>query len=94
MSGDLADLQRALFDEGWRDYLSDLITACPLAIDNNACTSLATSWRAIPTVADPDRNIAAGESAPTQLTYTGTQSESRWAEKFSEITISSVHSPR
>ncbi|HYJ14154.1 MAG TPA: hypothetical protein VE170_01615, partial [Candidatus Limnocylindria bacterium] len=93
VSGDLAELQRELFDEGWRAYLSDLVIACPLAIDRNTCTSLAASWRGIPTVANPPRNISAGESSLAQLAYAGTQSESRWAEKFTETSMTAVREP-
>ena len=93
VSGDLAELQRALFDEGWRAYLNDLAIACPQAIDRNTCTSLTASWSAIRTVANPPRTISDGESAAAQLAYMGTQSESRWAEKFTETSMTVVRDP-
>ena len=39
---DLADLQRSLFEEGWRDFLKDLKSACPTTINQKYCAELAS----------------------------------------------------
>ncbi len=54
ISADLADLQRSLFEESWRDFLKDLNSACPININQTACSDLASRWEAIPVVATGD----------------------------------------
>ena len=85
ISADLADLQRSLFEESWRDFLKDLNSACPITINQTACSDLASRWEAIPVVATGDstkRSDHKESSAKTQLIYDESQSEDRWAEKF------------
>jgi uridine phosphorylase len=85
ISEDLADLQRSLFEESWKDFLKDLNSACPISINQTACSDLASRWEAIPVVATDDstkRSEHKESSAKTQLSYNPSQSEDRWAEKF------------
>jgi hypothetical protein len=38
---DLAELQKSLFEEGWRDFLDDLNSACPDTMSQEICGALA-----------------------------------------------------
>lgn len=87
VGADLAMLQRALFKEGWRDFLKDLNAACPTVLDRQECAGLDLRWREIPIVLN---GRMAGQNAPepARLTYRETQSEDRWAERFSGTALS------
>jgi uridine phosphorylase len=86
VSEDLAPLQESLFDEGWRDFLSDLISACPETISEKICSEVAPKWRAISVVAENQaKKMDPSElSSQNLLVYKRSQSEDRWAEKFSK----------
>jgi hypothetical protein len=47
VSEDLADLQKSLFEEGWRAFIKDLISACPNTINPKVCAELASQWKAL-----------------------------------------------
>ena len=49
---DLAELQKSLFEEGWRDFLKDLKSACPTTIDQKYCAELASDWETVAIVTD------------------------------------------
>ena len=89
ISEDLVDLQKSLFEEGWKDFLDDLKLACPTTISDKNCAELASHWQAIPIVTtnDATRKVS---SAKMQLIYTPSQSEDRWAEKFVETALQLV----
>jgi len=87
VSADLAKLQRALFVEGWRNFLKDLNGACPTLLSRQECGGLDVRWRKIPIVTD-SRMAAANEQEPPRLRYRKAQSEDRWAEKFSGTALS------
>jgi len=83
---DLAELQRALFEEGWRDFLADLNSACPDIMKHEICGELASEWKKI-SIIDNDQatRMEWNESSEkTLLIYKPSQSEDRWAEKFSK----------
>ena len=89
VSQDLADLQKSLFEEGWRAFLKDLISACPNTLNPKVCAELASEWKAISVVTDERiQAIDPQESSATiQLIYEKSQSEDRWAEKFSQTAL-------
>jgi uridine phosphorylase/phosphopantetheine adenylyltransferase len=83
---DLAELQRSLFEEGWRDFLDDLNSACPDMMNQEICGELASKWKSISIISDDqaarmDRSESAGKNL---LVYNQSQSEDRWAETFSK----------
>lgn len=80
---DLSDLQKSFFQEGWRDFLKDLASACPITLDREECNDLASRWETIAIIAD-DRTPRNDRS---QLIYKKAQSEDRWAEKFSRAAL-------
>jgi hypothetical protein len=84
VSADLAGLKKALFQEGWKDFLDDLELACPFTISQSGCAELSPSWKAISVVTDDPSTTTAVLKPPTQssLVYKIAQSEDRWAEKF------------
>ncbi len=88
VSNGLANLQRSLFEEGWKDFLDDLRLACPITLDYNKCGQLALSWESIAIVTD-DRQPSVTEE--TRLTYRQTQSEDRWAEEFVRVALAPIH---
>src|SRR5215475_9767003 len=53
---DLAELQRSLFEEGWRDFLKDLKSACPATLNQKNCTELASHWDTVTIVTDDQTN--------------------------------------
>lgn len=82
---DLAELQRSLFEEGWRDFLDDLNSACPDVMNQEICGELASKWKSISIISDDqatrmDRSESSGKNL---LVYGQSQSEDRWAENFS-----------
>jgi Phosphorylase superfamily len=84
VSADLDPLQRALFEEGWNDFLDDLKLACPYTIQRDTCDELSSGWKSISITADSG-NSHPQRSAPmigSALIYKKAQSEDRWAEKF------------
>jgi hypothetical protein len=86
---ELADLQKSFFEEGWRDFLQDLQTACPMTIEKAKCSELASHWKEIPVVRDEQigeraRREPAGK---VRLVYRKTQSGDRWAEKFTSTAL-------
>jgi uridine phosphorylase len=90
VSEDLAPLQKALFEEGWRDFLRDLELACPVTLDRGECSALASRWQAISVVTHDslaEKTGLGGLSAKSQLVYKKAQSEDRWAEKFSTTAL-------
>ena len=89
VSEDLAGLQKSLFEEGWRAFLKDLISACPNTLNPKVCAELASEWKAISVVTDERiQAIDPQESSATiQLIYKKSQSEDRWAEKFSQTAL-------
>ncbi len=93
ISEDLAELQKSLFEEGWKDFLEDLKLACPTTINHNDCAELASDWEAIPIVTTNDarpETYRKMSSAKSPLIYTPSQSEDRWAEKFVETALQFV----
>jgi uridine phosphorylase len=84
VSADLIDLQKALFQEGWKDFLDDLALACPVTISANRCAELSSGWKTISIVTDDPSAKPSEHKSPTEssLIYKIAQSEDRWAEKF------------
>jgi hypothetical protein len=87
ISGDLADLQKSLFEEGWRDFLKDLKLACPMNVNQKDCSELASHWEGISIVTTD----GAKSSVQSPLIYNPSQSEDRWAEKFVQTALQFVH---
>jgi hypothetical protein len=98
ISADLADLQRSLFEESWRDFLEDLNAACPISLNQTECSALSSRWEAIPIVTTDDPTKKSSDhkepSANTQLIYNPSQSEDRWAEKFVTTALKLVQGPK
>jgi uridine phosphorylase len=91
---DLAALQRALFEEGWKDFIKDLKSACSISINEKTCAEFASRWDAVSIVtSDEPKKIPNGKetSVRTQLVYKKSQSEDRWAEKFIKTALEFVH---
>jgi uridine phosphorylase len=86
---DLADLQKSLFQEGWKDFVTDLNLACRNLISDQGCNDLARRWAAVSIVADE----AIDQRDPKRLVYKKFQSENRWAEKFSQTAMQSLPEP-
>lgn len=89
----LADLQKSLFEEGWKDFVRDLTSACPHTLTLAECAELATRWKAISVVTDgraegTDRQAF---SSKVRLIYKQSQSEDRWAEKFVQTALAFLH---
>src|SRR4030095_5078982 len=92
---DLAELQQSLFEEGWRDFLKDLKSACPTTLNDKDCAELASHWDTITIVTDdqPTKMDRKESSAQGRLIYKRAQSEDRWAEKFVKTALQFVHGP-
>ena len=92
---DLAELQQSLFEEGWRDFLKDLKSACPTTLNDKDCAELASHWDTVPIVTDdqPTKMDRKESSAQGRLTYKRAQSEDRWAEKFVKTALQFVQRP-
>jgi len=88
VSGDLAKLQESLFEEGWRNFVKDLKSACPITINQQECAVLESRWNEIPLVEDHSTAEASGQEPKVRLVYKKSQSEDRWAEKFSNTALS------
>lgn len=88
VTADLENLQRALFTEGWENFLKDLKSACPTAINQRECTVLATQWNEIPVVVEDGQAAKNEPEQRPRLIYRKSQSEDRWAEKFSNTALS------
>jgi nicotinic acid mononucleotide adenylyltransferase len=91
VSEDLAKLQRSLFEESWRGFLKDLKSACPSALNQQACAELTSNWDTVSIInadqVEPtDRKNASGNF----LIYKRAQSEDRWAEKFTDTALKSL----
>jgi hypothetical protein len=94
ISSDLADLQKSLFEEGWRDFLKDLKLACPVNVNQKDCSELASHWEGISIVTMDDstkRTDRTKGSVKAPLIYNPSQSEDRWAEKFVQTALQFVH---
>jgi hypothetical protein len=94
ISEDLADLQKSLFEEGWRDFLKDLKLACPLNVNQKDCSELASHWEGISIATTGDstkRTDRTKASVKGPLIYNPSQSEDRWAEKFVQTALQFVH---
>jgi uridine phosphorylase len=92
---DLAELQQSLFEEGWRDFLKDLKSACPTTLNDKDCAELASDWDTVTIVTDDqkskmDRKESSGNG---RLIYKRAQSEDRWAEKFVKTALQFVDEP-
>src|SRR5262245_54862230 len=92
---DLAELQQSLFEEGWRDFLKDLKSACPTTLNDKDCAELASDWDTVTIVTDDqtskmDRKESSGNGL---LIYKRAQSEDRWAEKFVKTALQFVDEP-
>jgi hypothetical protein len=87
ISGDLADLQKSLFEEGWRDFLKDLKLACPMNVNQKDCAELASHWEGISIVTTD----GAKSAVKGPLIYNPSQSEDGWAEKFVQAALQFVH---
>jgi len=88
VSGDLAKLQESLFEEGWRNFVKDLKSACPITINRQECAALESRWNEIPVAVDNGTAAANERERKTRLIYRKSQSEDRWAEKFSNTALS------
>ncbi len=89
VSSELAELQKSLFEEGWKDFLDDLQSACPVTLKSSECGELSSSWKNI-SIATADQGEAGEHKdapAPPQLIYRKGQSEDRWAEKYTETAL-------
>ena len=91
VSEDLAKLQKSLFEESWKGFLRDLKSACPSALNQQACAGLTSNWDTVSIInadqVDPtDRKNASGNF----LVYKRAQSEDRWAEKFTDTALKSL----
>lgn len=83
---DLAELQKLLFEEGWRAFLTDLTSACPAILKQETCDGLASKWRSVSVITDyqtikKDRRQFSDQNL---LVYKPRQSQDRWAEKFAK----------
>src|SRR5262245_5852823 len=92
---DLARLQQSLFEEGWRDFLKDLKSACPTTLNDEDCAELASHWDTITIVTDDQTNRTDRKESSTKefLIYKKAQSEDRWAEKFVNTALQFVQEP-
>jgi uridine phosphorylase len=84
VTNNLSDLQRSLFDEGWKDFLKDLELVCPTLMTAQNCAELSRRWNAIRIVTDEQ------EPGADRLVYKRAQSEGRWAEKFSAAAVGTM----
>ena len=83
---DLAELQRSLFEEGWKDFLADLNLACPYILNHEICGDLESKWQNISIISE-EKATTMDRREPSRndlLVYKKSQSEDRWAEKFSK----------
>jgi nicotinic acid mononucleotide adenylyltransferase/uridine phosphorylase len=89
VSEDLATLQKSLFEEGWRNFIKDLKSACPITINQQKCAELASRWDDIAVVTDDStrQGDIPESSEKIALTYKKSQSEDRWAERFSDTAL-------
>jgi hypothetical protein len=88
VSEDLAALQKSLFEESWKDSLTDLKSACPSVLSQKECAELASAWDGISIATDeqlnrPDRK----DSSANVLIYKRAQSADRWAEKYTNTAL-------
>src|SRR5499426_4740295 len=92
---DLAELQQSLFEEGWRDFLKDLKSACPTTLNDNDCAELASHWDTVTIVTDDQTNKMDHKESSEKglLIYKRAQSEDRWAEKFIKTALQFVDEP-
>ena len=92
VSEDLAKLQKSLFGESWIGFRKDLKAACPSALSQQACAGLAPSWETI-TIVNEDQidRMDAKSASANFLIYKRAQSEDRWAEKFTNTALKSLH---
>jgi uridine phosphorylase len=88
VSEDLAKLQRSLFEESWQGFLSDLKSACPSILDQQACAGLVSKWETV-SIRDADQISLTDrkDAAADFLVYKKAQSEDRWAEKFTDTAL-------
>lgn len=83
---DLAELQKLLFEEGWRAFLTDLTSACPTILTEETCDRVASKWRSVSVVSDDQTRKMERSGFPKKdaLVYKPRQSQDRWAEKFAK----------
>jgi Phosphorylase superfamily len=96
VSADLDSLHRALFEEGWKNFLDDLKLACPFTIQRDTCDELSSGWKTISITAgagnsQPERSIPMTNPS---LVYKKGQSEDRWAEKFVNAALRQLRGTR
>jgi uridine phosphorylase len=91
VSEDLAKLQRSLFEESWKGFLRDLKSACPSALNQQACAGLASNWETVSIIDADQINPTDQKNASAKfLVYKRAQSEDRWAEKFTDTALRSL----
>ncbi|MGE5306021.1 MAG: hypothetical protein ACM3TN_22135 [Alphaproteobacteria bacterium] len=95
VSEDLAALQKALFEDSWRDFLKDLKAACPSTLSDKECAGLAAHWKRVSVVDREAANQTPRKGSPSDiLIYKRGQSEDRWAEKFADTALKSLQDSR
>jgi nicotinic acid mononucleotide adenylyltransferase len=88
VSEDLAALQKALFEESWKDFLKDLKSACPSILNQKECADLASASDGVSIVTDEQLNRTdRKDSSAAVLIYKRAQSADRWAEKFTNTAL-------
>lgn len=89
VSNELAELQKSLFEEGWKDFLDDLGSACPVTLKSSECSELSSSWKtiSIATAGQTEETKRTDAAASIQLIYKKAQSEDRWAEKYTKTAL-------
>ena len=91
VSEDLAALQKSLFEESWKGFLNDLKSACPSALNQQACAGLASNWETVSIIdADQINPTDQKNASGNFLVYKSAQSEDRWAEKFTDTALRSL----
>ena len=91
VSEDFAKLQKSLFEESWKGFLRDLKSACPSALNQQACAGLTSNWDTITIVNEDQINrIDRKDASGNFLVYKRAQSEDRWAEKFTNTALKSL----
>jgi hypothetical protein len=88
LSGDLAKLQGALFEESWKAFLQDLKLVCPSLLQEKDCTALSSRWNTVAVVTDGGTSSSERkDSSADVLVYERGQSADRWAEKFTNTAL-------
>ncbi len=91
VSAELAKLQRSLFEESWRGFLKDLKAACSSTLSDKDCAGLTANWETVTIVDEDQINRKDPKSSSANfLIYKRSQSEDRWAEKFTDTALRSL----